>query len=183
MLKKTTQTFTSFPQTAVEENGKKSCAQGYCAPILLKCMSLRDKWLKMVAKRAGTEQSRLKHLNYKTTSTDCNKTAGQSCKKSASTEAMFTMKFIWKPESASQRKEKLKVGSKDAHQGELLTTFTGIWGLISLEPEFFSPIFLWWGCWKAAATDAFTLPLAAQTQLPFKQVHLEDEHICYSFVS
>lgn len=75
------------------------------------------------------------------------------------------------------------MGNKDAHQGELLTTFTGIWGLISLEPEFFPPIFLWWGWWKAEATDAFTLPLAAQTQLPFKQARLEDEHICYSFVS
>lgn len=78
-----------------------SCAQGYCAPILLKCISPRDKWLKMVAKGAGTEQSCLKYLNYKTTSMDCNKTAGRTCNKSAGTEALFTARFTWEPESAS----------------------------------------------------------------------------------
>lgn len=47
----------------------------------------------MVAKGAGTEQSCLKYLNYKTTSMDCNKTAGRTCNKSAGTEALFTARF------------------------------------------------------------------------------------------
>lgn len=93
MLKKTTQILSFFPQTALEDNGKESCAQRYCTPLLLKMHFLRDKWLKMAAKGTGTQQSRLKHLNYKTTITDCNKTAGMSCNKSTSTEAMFTMTF------------------------------------------------------------------------------------------
>jgi len=41
----------------------------------------------MVAEGAGTEESCLKHLNYKTT----DKTVGRSCNKSTSTKGLFTM--------------------------------------------------------------------------------------------
>lgn len=92
----------------------------------------------MVAKGAGTEQSHLKHLNYKTTSMGCNKTAGKSYNKSTSPEAMVTMNFIGKPASASHVEGEM-VGNKDAHQAEFLIMFTGIWGLTSLKTDFFFP--------------------------------------------
>lgn len=123
----------------------------------------------MVAKGAGTEQSHLKHLNYKTTSMGCNKTAGKSYNKSTSPEAMVTMNFIGKPESASHVEGEM-VGNKDAPQVEFLIMFTGIWGLTSLKTDFFSQYFFGGGWWKATATDAFTLPLPARTQWTFSLV-------------
>lgn len=77
----------------------------------------------MVGKGTGADQSYPKHLNYKTASTECTKTAGKSCNKYTNTEAMVTMKFIGEPEQASSWREELTVGNKNAHHGEFLMAF------------------------------------------------------------
>lgn len=71
----------------------------------------------MVEKGTGTEQSHPKHLNYKTASTDCNKTTGKSCNKYTNTEAMVTMKFIGDPETASHMERGTKGGQHECSPG------------------------------------------------------------------